>query len=171
MNINIPTQSLFWSAGLKRMQFRQHSRLHFSVLGIIRMGWITELHTHLQNNPIYSCGLWMHEMNQTDLPAHFCLHPTLSCFVLMLDMFSFREKLSELRREKQKLVEKIMDQYRVLEPSMQPPIIKAKYSIYNIYSTYTNCQIITRFNAMHYQQASLFLYIKAVKCAVDLKQL
>lgn len=28
-----------------------------------------------------------------------------------------REKLNELRREKQKLVEKIMDQYRVLEPA------------------------------------------------------
>lgn len=44
-------------------------------------------------------------------------------------MFSFREKLSELRREKQKLVEKIMDQYRVLEPSMQSPVNKAKYCI------------------------------------------
>ncbi|KAF7657965.1 hypothetical protein LDENG_00019530 [Lucifuga dentata] len=38
------------------------------------------------------------------------------------------EKLSELRREKQKLVEKIMDQYRVLEPSMQTPPSKAKKS-------------------------------------------
>lgn len=45
----------------------------------------------------------------------------------MLNVFLFREKLSELRREKQKLVEKIMDQYRVLEPSMQPPASKAKY--------------------------------------------
>ncbi|XP_060784059.1 coiled-coil domain containing 88A isoform X2 [Neoarius graeffei] len=34
----------------------------------------------------------------------------------------YLDKLNELRREKQKLVEKIMDQYRVLEPSM--PTIK-----------------------------------------------
>ncbi|XP_074504740.1 coiled-coil domain containing 88A [Sebastes fasciatus] len=39
-----------------------------------------------------------------------------------------QEKLSELRREKQKLVEKIMDQYRVLEPSMLPSASKAKKS-------------------------------------------
>ncbi|KAF5896019.1 girdin-like isoform X2 [Clarias magur] len=33
----------------------------------------------------------------------------------------YLDKLNELRREKQKLVEKIMDQYRVLEPGMSGP--------------------------------------------------
>ncbi|XP_066574965.1 coiled-coil domain containing 88A isoform X2 [Amia ocellicauda] len=33
----------------------------------------------------------------------------------------YMDKLNELRREKQKLVEKIMDQYRVLEPNMPVP--------------------------------------------------
>lgn len=70
-------------------------------------------------------------MDQIDLPTQFFfpLHLLQIGFVLMLHMFFFREKLSELRREKQKLVEKIMDQYRVLEPSMQPPASKAKYCI------------------------------------------
>ncbi|XP_061690765.1 coiled-coil domain containing 88A [Syngnathoides biaculeatus] len=40
----------------------------------------------------------------------------------------YQEKLSELRREKQKLVEKIMDQYRVLEPNVQLSHWKAKKS-------------------------------------------
>ncbi|XP_076148369.1 coiled-coil domain containing 88A isoform X1 [Alosa pseudoharengus] len=39
----------------------------------------------------------------------------------------YQDKLNELRREKQKLVEKIMDQYRVLEPAMPTPT-KAKKS-------------------------------------------
>ncbi|XP_018593004.1 coiled-coil domain containing 88A isoform X2 [Scleropages formosus] len=39
----------------------------------------------------------------------------------------FTDKLNELRREKQKLVEKIMDQYRILEPTMPMPS-KAKKS-------------------------------------------
>lgn len=33
-----------------------------------------------------------------------------------------RDQLNALRREKQKLVEKIMDQYRVLEPGPLPRI-------------------------------------------------
>lgn len=70
------------------------------------------------------------------------LHLPLGCFVLILRVFSFREKLSELRREKQKLVEKIMDQYRVLEPSMPSPASKAKYYI-RIYMHYTpSCRFI-----------------------------
>ncbi|KAI1898659.1 hypothetical protein AGOR_G00074650 [Albula goreensis] len=44
-----------------------------------------------------------------------------------LQQREYLDKLNELRREKQKLVEKIMDQYRVLEPSMPLPN-KAKKS-------------------------------------------
>ncbi|XP_061756165.1 coiled-coil domain containing 88A isoform X2 [Nerophis ophidion] len=39
----------------------------------------------------------------------------------------YQEKLSELRREKQKLVEKIMDQYRVLEPNVLPSPKKSNW--------------------------------------------
>lgn len=67
----------------------------------------------------------MHEINQMDSPPQLILH-----------VFFFREKLSELRREKQKLVEKIMDQYRVLEPSM--PASKTKYCIHKYKYIYTH---------------------------------
>lgn len=40
--------------------------------------------------------------------------------VNLFSLLPARDQLNTLRREKQKLVEKIMDQYRVLEPGVLP---------------------------------------------------
>ncbi|CAG09762.1 unnamed protein product, partial [Tetraodon nigroviridis] len=60
------------------------------------------------------------EQNQTLLKENQALleQSLVRCDQHYSQQKEFQEKLSELRREKQKLVEKIMDQYRVLDPSM-----------------------------------------------------
>ncbi|XP_056899123.1 coiled-coil domain containing 88A isoform X1 [Takifugu flavidus] len=68
------------------------------------------------------------EQNQTLLKDNQALleQSLVRCDQHYSQQKEYQEKLSELRREKQKLVEKIMDQYRVLDPSMHPPANKAK---------------------------------------------
>lgn len=167
MNINIHMQSLFWSDGLKRIRFKQHSS------GSVSQYWVYS--NGLNHRATYTLAeksllLIVNAWNESNRPS--CSFMSLSYSQLLCSDASYVFIQGEAQRAPSGEAEAGGEDYgSVQSPWAQHAASSHQGQVLTINIHTPIAKLIHDSMQYIYQQASAISYTKAVQSAVDLKQL